>query len=193
MRIGAVRRLGHRRNRARRRVERDQRISFGFNHGQPRRQRRPAFRERWRIGDIKRDNAPARRQPRQGAREIGNAHGVQGQIGFTLHAGTGRDEIIFALRLHAITRHINCGHGIRSGSRYFLQKFTIGRAQCLLIEIAGAGHFKPGGLVGVGHKACVVGGGGKVAVVIIVVANDEREPRLPGCRRRLCLSWLEAC
>ena len=95
--------------------------------------------------------------------------------------------------MHAIARHINGGYGIGPGSRYFLQKFTIGRAQRLLIEIAGAGHFKPGCLVGVGHKACVVGGGGKLAVVIIVVADDEREPRLPGWRRRLCLSWLEAC
>ena len=193
LRIGAVRRLGHRRNRARRRVEGDQRIGFRLNHRQPRRQRRPAFRERRRIGDVERKNAPARRQPRQGAREIGNAHGVQRQIGFTLHAGAGRDEIILALRLHAITRHINGGHGIGPGCGHFLQKFTIGRAQSLLIEIAGAGHFKPGGLVGVGHKAGVVGGGGKLAVLIIIVADDEREPRLPGLRRRLCLQWLKTC
>jgi hypothetical protein len=87
--------------------------------------------------------------------------------------GIDRNEIVFALELHAVTAEIDERDRIRAGGCGFLEKIAEGAAQRILIEIARADHIEAGSLQRLCDQACIVGRRRKGCGLVACIADQE--------------------
>ncbi len=88
------------------------------------------------AGQVEYHEAGLGRSPPKPAREVGEANGIQGNVGIASDFGTRRHEIILAFKLETIAGEINRCHRLRASGGDFVEKFTKRRAQGLAIQVA---------------------------------------------------------
>jgi hypothetical protein len=97
---------------ARRCVESNKIARTRVHDGEARRRRLPVTREGAGIREIENHDARVGGKTAQRAGHVGQPHAVKRQIGSARNARARRNEIIFAVRLHAIAADIDEGHGV---------------------------------------------------------------------------------
>ena len=106
-------------------------------------------------------------------RDIGKTNAVQRQIGVATDFCARRNEIVFALHLHAVAGNIDGRDGPLPRRLNLLEKLLESRAESIGIEISRARYIKAGRAERLGDQACIVCGRRKRCAFIIIIADDE--------------------
>ncbi len=173
--IGPLRRLS---DGARLRIQCDQHALTGV-HDRKTRRERLAFASEWPlIGEVEHHDVRIALQGSERSRDVGDANGVQRNIGVALHDGAWRNQEILALHLQAIAGNIDRSDSALPGCLHFLQEFLECASHRIGVEIARAGDVEARGAQSFGDEAGVIGGGRQWRAFIVVVADHESITRL---------------
>jgi hypothetical protein len=175
LRVGAIRSVLVRRDRAGGSVERHQRAWARLDQREPARERRAGDGEGVAARGIEYENARLQFECCQGPDVIRNAQRFGCHIRSASDLCIYGEEIVLSFELQPIAAQIDECDRVRSRARGLAQKVTQRAAQRVLIEIARPDHIEAGRLQRLGDQPGVIGAGLERTCLIAGIADDKRD------------------